>query len=108
MFLSFVYFLGLFSFFNVRIENESSSSYENVGCLLLPVTADTGSLEDSLKKSLLETAPESANVSSRSFFSNLPFCLPFVFMRFMWKTNEKVQAKILKVCFRYRYLITFK
>ena len=68
-------------------KNENGeSSFENTGSLLLPVTAETSILDDCLKKCLIETA-----------FANVPLFLSFVFLRFMWKTNEKVQAKILKV-----------
>ena len=76
---------------------DNSISYENVTYIFLPVTAETASLQDSLSKAFTEKLSESDEIVSKSFFSNIPELLPFVFMRFMWKTNEKVQAKILKV-----------
>lgn len=65
--------------------------------LFLPVTSETNNLNDSLLKALVEKVSDSNDISARLSFSNIPSFLPFVFMRFMWKTNEKVQAKILKV-----------
>lgn len=74
-----------------------STGYENVSYIFLPVTAETGHLSDSISKAFTEKASESDDIASVSSFSNMPAFVPFVFMRFMWKTNEKVQAKILKV-----------
>lgn len=65
--------------------------------MFLPVTAETGSIQDSLSKAFIEKSSDSNDIISTASFSNIPAFLPFVFMRFMWKTNEKVQAKILKV-----------
>lgn len=73
-----------------------SISYETVSNVFLPVTSETGSLADSLSKAFSEKT-DAGEVTSNTYFSNLPTFLPFVFMRFMWKANEKVQAKILKV-----------
>lgn len=75
----------------------NSINYENVTYVFLPVTAETGSLQDSLSKAFIEKSSESSDIVSTLSFSNVPAFLPFVFMRFMWKSNEKVQAKILKV-----------
>lgn len=87
-----------------------SISYETVSNVFLPVTSETGSLADSLSKAFSEKT-EAGEVTSNTYFSNLPTFLPFVFMRFMWKANEKVQAKILKVICTFEsafYLIRFK
>jgi hypothetical protein len=70
---------------------------ENISYIFLPVTSETSSLNDSLIKAFMEKASDSDEIASTSTFYNIPAFLPFVFMRFMWKTNEKVQAKILKV-----------
>lgn len=86
--------------------SKDSTSSENVSYIFLPVTSETGSLGDSLSKAFSEKAPDSDEIVSKSTFSNIPAFLPFVFMRFMWKTNEKVQAKILKVIRQFLWTVS--
>lgn len=82
---------------SLRFRSSTDSiSYETVSNVFLPVTSETGSLAASLSKAFSEKS-DTDEIISNTYFSNLPAFLPFVFMRFMWKTNEKVQAKILKV-----------
>lgn len=90
-----IIFLIIFLFIFCR-SLSNVSSIESVSNVFLPVTSETGSLTDSLSKAFSEKS-DAGEIISNTFFSQLPTFLPFVFMRFMWKANEKVQAKILKV-----------
>lgn len=64
--------------------------------MLLPVTAETSLLDDCLKRALnIGTAGDENNAPIK--IANIPSFLSLVFLRFMWKSNEKVQAKILKL-----------
>lgn len=95
---SFWSFLNISDEFSLAIQSkvadQTEPGLEFSNCLLLPITNETSFMEDSIKLALSDT--NAAAQGSMRQFSILPRLLPLVFMRFMWKSIDKVQAKILK------------